>query len=78
MNLHSIKPCSVRAPQLSGEYVDWLNVERPLQLGDLRGKVTVLHFWTYSCINCLHNLRAIARGKAFDLAPERIWQYIVL
>ncbi|HCF60372.1 MAG TPA: hypothetical protein DFS52_20525 [Myxococcales bacterium] len=61
MNLHSIKPCSVRAPQLSGEYVDWLNVERPLQLGDLRGKVTVLHFWTYSCINCLHNLRAIAR-----------------
>ena len=24
------------------------------------------------------NLRAIARGKAFDLAPERIWQYIVL
>ena len=24
------------------------------------------------------NLRAIARGKAFGLAPERIWQYIVL
>ncbi|MCK9306321.1 MAG: V-type ATP synthase subunit C [Methanoculleus sp.] len=24
------------------------------------------------------NLRAIARGKAFDLPPERIWQYIVL
>lgn len=24
------------------------------------------------------NLRAIARGKAFDLSPERIWQYIVL
>lgn len=24
------------------------------------------------------NLRAIARGKAFDLAPERVWQYIVL
>ena len=61
MNLHSIKPCSVHAPQLSGEYVDWLNVERPLQLGDLRGKLAVLHFWTYSCINCLHALPAIAR-----------------
>jgi len=24
------------------------------------------------------NLRAIARGKAFDLPPERIWQYIVI
>lgn len=24
------------------------------------------------------NLRAIARGKAFDLTPERIWQYVVL
>ncbi|MGI5861408.1 MAG: redoxin family protein [Myxococcales bacterium] len=61
MNLHSLKPCSVHAPQLSGEYVDWLNVERPLQLGDLRGKVAVLHFWAYSNIHCLHNLRAIAR-----------------
>jgi sugar lactone lactonase YvrE len=61
MNLHSIAPGAERAPQLAGEYVDWLNVERPITLGDLRGRFVVLHFWTYSSINCLHALPALAR-----------------
>ncbi|MCL4870806.1 MAG: redoxin domain-containing protein [Anaerolineae bacterium] len=32
----------------------WLNTpdERPLRLADLRGKVILLEFWTFSCINC--------------------------
>ncbi len=34
--------------------LDWLNSERPLTLTDLRGKVVLLDFWTYGCINCLH------------------------
>ena len=32
----------------------WLNVSKPLSLRELRGKVVVLDFWTYGCINCLH------------------------
>lgn len=32
----------------------WLNVSGPLTLQALRGKVVVLDFWTYGCINCLH------------------------
>ncbi|KAI6692331.1 hypothetical protein NL676_020041 [Syzygium grande] len=36
--------------------LDWLNTA-PLQFGrDLRGKVVVLDFWTYCCINCMHVL----------------------
>ncbi|KAI3440505.1 Thioredoxin domain-containing protein, partial [Psidium guajava] len=36
--------------------LDWLNTS-PLQFGrDLRGKVVVLDFWTYCCINCMHVL----------------------
>lgn len=34
----------------------WLNVDRPLSLGDLKGHVVVLDFWTYCCINCMHVL----------------------
>ncbi|KAK3022767.1 hypothetical protein RJ639_046730 [Escallonia herrerae] len=36
--------------------LDWLNTA-PLQLHrDLKGKVVLLDFWTYCCINCMHVL----------------------
>src|SRR5690348_14222022 len=44
----------VRAPELRG--TAWLNTARPLSLADLRGKLVLLDFWTYACINCLHVL----------------------
>ncbi len=34
---------------------DWFNT-KPLTLAGLRGKVVLLDFWTYSCINCLRTL----------------------
>jgi cytochrome c biogenesis protein CcdA/thiol-disulfide isomerase/thioredoxin len=34
---------------------DWLN-SKPLSVTDLRGKVVLVDFWTYSCINCLRTL----------------------
>lgn len=37
---------SVPAPEFP-EGLDWLNVERPLRLADLRGKAVLLDFWTY-------------------------------
>ncbi len=43
----------VRAPDFSGAK-SWLNTERPLKIGDLRGQVVLLDFWTYCCINCMH------------------------
>jgi cytochrome c biogenesis protein CcdA/thiol-disulfide isomerase/thioredoxin len=33
----------------------WIN-SRPLSLRSLRGKVVLVDFWTYSCINCLRTL----------------------
>jgi len=41
-------------PELSGA-IGWLN-SKPLSRSSLRGKVVVLDFWTYSCINCLRAL----------------------
>lgn len=42
----------VRAPELAAG--EWLNVGEPLSLARLRGKVVLLDFWTYCCINCQH------------------------
>jgi cytochrome c biogenesis protein CcdA/thiol-disulfide isomerase/thioredoxin len=38
----------------------WLN-SKPLRLGDLQGKVVLVDFWTYSCINCLRTLPYLER-----------------
>jgi DNA-binding beta-propeller fold protein YncE len=50
----------IHAPELDGA-VDWLNVPAPLSLAALRGKVVLLDFWTYGCINCMHVLPGLRR-----------------
>ncbi len=42
------------APKLEG-ISGWQN-SKEIKLADLRGKVVVLHFWTFGCVNCQHNL----------------------
>jgi thiol-disulfide isomerase/thioredoxin len=36
--------------------LQWLNTDTPLTIAGLRGKVVLLDFWTYCCINCMHVL----------------------
>ncbi|HUO01482.1 MAG TPA: redoxin family protein, partial [Rhizomicrobium sp.] len=50
----STLPVEGMMPELSGA-VAWLN-SPPLTREALRGKVVVVDFWTYSCINCLRSL----------------------
>jgi cytochrome c biogenesis protein CcdA/thiol-disulfide isomerase/thioredoxin len=42
------------APSVNGA-VEWLN-SPPLTTGQLRGKVVLVDFWTYSCINCIRTV----------------------
>ncbi len=60
---HTVKPVAVAGsnlpveghlPPLTGA-VAWLN-SPPLTPQQLRGKVVLIDFWTYSCINCLRSL----------------------
>jgi DNA-binding beta-propeller fold protein YncE len=44
--------------------LDWLNVPQPLSLAALRGKVVLLDFWTYGCINCIHIIPDLERLEA--------------
>ncbi len=60
----------VRCPEFLPGFT-WLNTTRPLTVaGDLRGRVTVLDFWTYCCINCMHVLPILSRlEKRFEADP---------
>lgn len=46
----------IPAPSLDGATA-WLNVATPIAMAQLRGKVVLLDFWTYGCVNCMHILR---------------------
>jgi cytochrome c biogenesis protein CcdA/thiol-disulfide isomerase/thioredoxin len=45
------------APEIVGTQ-RWFNTrgERPLTLAQLRGRVVLIDFWTYTCINCIRTL----------------------
>lgn len=51
--------------------LEWLNVERPLSLAELRGKLVLLDFWTYGCINCIHIIPDLERLEA-EYADELV------
>ncbi len=55
------------APALTG--IDhWLN-STPLTIKGLRGKVVLIDFWTYSCINCIRTLPYLTRW--YDTYKDR-------
>lgn len=49
-------PAADAVPAPEFQNIDtWLN-SQPLKLSELRGKVVLVDFWTYTCINCLNHL----------------------
>jgi DNA-binding beta-propeller fold protein YncE len=50
----------IRAAELNGGE-SWLNTAKPLSLAALKGKVVLLDFWTYGCINCIHIIPDLKR-----------------
>ena len=53
-SVNSSLPYLGKAPELVGTQ-EWINSE-PLTIENLRGKVILVDFWTYSCINCIRTL----------------------
>ncbi len=60
------------APGFTG-ISDWIN-SNPLTIKKLRGKVVLVDFWTYSCINCL---RTLPHLKAWDATYRKAGLVIV-
>ncbi len=57
------KQAKVRAPELTGGK-GWLNTDKPLSIAGLKGKVILLDFWTYGCINCIHIIPDLKKLEA--------------
>lgn len=51
---------TITAPEFPS-HLGWLNTTEPVKLSDLRGKIVLLDFWTYCCINCMHVLPDLHR-----------------
>ncbi|MGZ9224407.1 MAG: redoxin domain-containing protein [Anaerolineales bacterium] len=50
------------APELTND--TWLNVDSPLRLADLRGKVVMVEMWTFGCINCQNVMPSLKEWHA--------------
>ena len=56
-----------KAPEQAPEFKKnqgWLNTSKPLTLAELRGKIVLLDFWTYGCINCIHIIPDLKKLEA--------------
>src|SRR5690349_3016846 len=53
----------VRAPEIEGGS-GWLNTDKPLSIAALKGKIVLLDFWTYGCINCIHIIPDLKKLEA--------------
>lgn len=60
-SLQAMEPLQESPTFEFGPSLPWLNVDTPLTLKQLKGKVVILDFWTYGCINCIHVLPDLKR-----------------
>jgi thiol-disulfide isomerase/thioredoxin len=67
------------APEISGDH--WIN-SKPLTIAGLKGRVVLVEFWTYGCVNC-RNIVPYLRHEQYDQAgltvlgvhaPEFFWE----
>ena len=56
----------ISAPRIDLPGLAWFNSAAPIALADLRGRLVILDFWTFCCINCMHVLPILR-------AIEEIW-----
>src|SRR4030095_10487379 len=44
---------NITAPDFP-QNIEWLNTDKSFSINDFKGKLVLLDFWTYCCINCIH------------------------
>ncbi|MCI0400972.1 MAG: redoxin domain-containing protein [Gammaproteobacteria bacterium] len=51
----------IHAPELNLPGLKWFNVKEPLSLEALLGRLVILEFWTFCCINCIQLIPTLRR-----------------
>ena len=54
---------TVKAPDFPAD-LEWLNTDRKYSIKDFNGKLVLLDFWTYCCINCMHVIPDLKKLEA--------------
>src|SRR5579885_2592983 len=59
MNIQAVR--SMPAPDVLDfpDDLEWVNARQPCRLAALRGRVVLIWFWSYDCINCLNMLSGL-------------------
>lgn len=60
----------VRAPEIDRPGLAWFNSPAPLGLKALAGKLVILDFWTFCCINCMHIIPTLKRVE--EAFPDEV------
>ena len=71
--IKTMRPPLVRCAEFPAPLV-WINTRRALTVAaDLKGRVTILDFWTHCCINCMHVLPVLSRvEETFSRDPVQV------
>lgn len=54
-------PAADAEPAPAWANTSWLNATAPVRLADLRGRVVLLNFWVFTCINCTRSVPSLVR-----------------
>jgi sugar lactone lactonase YvrE/thiol-disulfide isomerase/thioredoxin len=60
----------VHAPEIDRPGLTWFNTPAPLGLKALAGKLVILDFWTFCCINCMHIIPTLKRVE--EAFPDEV------
>jgi len=52
---------TIHAPEIDLPGLQWFNTDTPLGLAELRGRLVILDFWTFCCINCIQIIPTLKR-----------------
>ncbi|MGD9536074.1 MAG: thioredoxin-like domain-containing protein [Alphaproteobacteria bacterium] len=60
----------IHAPDFGRHGLPWLNIGKPLSLAEIAGRLVILDFWTFCCINCMQVLPTLRRIE--EAFPEEV------